>query len=221
MDQILSDLRDERMAGLRIVNNEGEDVEFGRSEYEVKDEASLLAVLRKVEELREDPPAAGKHGFSWLQPMGDIVRPLGHLEIGSGNLLLEVQSRTRLQTLRGLVESRAGDLVRHLGDSHQSVQDIVRDLPNRPPQPPPAAPTEGEREALLAWKTAHYKSWPDDPLPALGGKTARQAIRTPKGRDAVRNLLRTMEHSEEKEKKQSLPAYDFNILRRELGLDEE
>jgi hypothetical protein len=222
MERMVQGLHQEFVAGIKVVNNENEDVEFGRSEYGVQDQPALLTLFRSIEELREDTADnADTHGFSWLQPMGDILRPLGHVEIGGGRLILEAQSRTRLQTLRGLVESHAGRLLTHRGDTYESVGDILRNAPERSSRPESAVPSEAEREALLGWKTAHYQKWPDDPLPALGGKTARQAVRNAGGRTAVRDLLRMMENGEEKERKSGRPAYDFNILRRQLGLPEE
>jgi hypothetical protein len=220
LHRMLADLHRQSMEGLKVVNNEGEAVEFGRSEYEVTDDAALLSALRAVEVLREDAAGpAGTHGFTWLQPMGEMIRPFGHVEASAGRLLLEAQSRTRLQTLRGLIESNAGGLVRHVRDFYESVADILAAKRSGPAPASPAA--EIEREALLAFKSAHYKSWPDDPLPALGGKTARQAVRTKKGRQAVRDLLRMLENDEQREGKRGGVAYDFNVIRRELGLDEE
>jgi len=67
----------------------------------------------------------------------------------------------------------------------------------------------------------HYARWPDDNLPALGGKSARQAVKDPAGRKAVIDLLRMMENGEERKQAAGAPSYDFNIIRRELGLPEE
>jgi hypothetical protein len=73
-------------------------------------------------------------------------------------------------------------------------------------------PREVERELLLKLKGEHYAKWPDQSLPALHGKTARQA---------VIDLLRTMENGEERLRKEGRPAYDFSRLRKELGIAEE
>ena len=70
-------------------------------------------------------------------------------------------------------------------------------------------------------KAEHYARWPDDPLPALGGKTARQAVKTKAGRQAVLELIRDMEHDEAREARQGQPAFDFTGLRKTLGLEEE
>ena len=70
-------------------------------------------------------------------------------------------------------------------------------------------------------KAQHYSMWADDPLPALDGKTARQAVKSKSGRKAVLGLIRDMEHGEALEAKAGQPAFDFGPLRKTLGLAEE
>lgn len=75
-----------------------------------------------------------------------------------------------------------------------------------------------EAAAIQAFKQQHYAGWPNEPLPALKGKTPRQAVQTKAGRARLERLLDSMEEDE-----QSLAAafrFDFNALRRELGLGE-
>lgn len=65
-------------------------------------------------------------------------------------------------------------------------------------------------------KERHYAGWADQPLPALRGRTAREAVRTARGRERVDALLKSIEHGEA-----MLPAaerFDVSPLRRSLGL---
>jgi hypothetical protein len=211
---------------LKIVNKEGEEIEFGKAEYEVRDELALLAKLRSLEELHEESRGdSGTRGFAWIQPIGGSLRPLGSIEIGEGRLVLEAMSRTRLQTGRGLLESYAGPLLKHVGDSYTGMEEIKQkamggtspvEKESRPPIPP-----ELEREIVLKMKGDHYSQWVNDPLPALKGKTPRQAVKTAEGRKAVIDLLSTLENMEAREFRSGRPAYDVSILRRDLGLPEE
>ena len=70
--------------------------------------------------------------------------------------------------------------------------------------------------AILQYKAGHYGTWPDHPLPALEGKTPRQAMRTQEGQAKVERLLAELEHNEQA----SPPAerYDVDELRTALGL---
>jgi hypothetical protein len=92
---------------------------------------------------------------------------------------------------------------------------------SQPPESARPIPAEMEREIVLQMKAAHYATWPDDPLPALGGKTARQAVKTKSSRQAVLELIRDMEHGEARGAKQGQPAFDFTALRKTLGLEGE
>ena len=220
LHRVARDLFERNLAGLRVVNNEGEEVSLGNAEYQVSDKAALVAKFRSVEELEEDAP--GAESFTWLQPMGGQRRPFGHLELEGGTLRLEAMSRTRLETLRGLVEFHAGSLVKHLGDRYTTVDEIKESVLRGEKSPEPVAQpalSAEERKALEEMIHKHYAGWVNESLPALGGKTPRQAMRSRAGRESVIELLRLMENGELRKK--DGPVYDFNILRRELGLPEE
>jgi len=51
---------------------------------------------------------------------------------------------------------------------------------------------------LLEMKARHYADWADHPLPAFGGKTAREMARTKKGRERVGVMLKTLVHARRK-----------------------
>jgi hypothetical protein len=70
--------------------------------------------------------------------------------------------------------------------------------------------SEIERDLILKLKQEHYARWLDDPLPALAGRTPREAIRTAAGREQVEDLLRGIENSRERGRKQGEAAYDFS-----------
>jgi len=71
--------------------------------------------------------------------------------------------------------------------------------------------------ALLEFKQRYYTDWLDQPIPMLGGKTPRQAVRTARGREQVDALLKTIENGEAR----LAPGarLDLRPMRRELGLE--
>ncbi|MDE3164288.1 MAG: SEC-C domain-containing protein, partial [Acidobacteriota bacterium] len=218
----LTEIHERSIANVRFVNREGEDVTFGKAEYEILDEARLMAALRTVEELEEGDAKPGENRwFTWIPQLGGEKRPMGHVEIEAGELRLEAMSRTRLQTLRGLIETHVRDLVRHRGDRYRTFEEAKEELrqSGRAVEPKAAVSPEA-RAAVERVMAAHYAHWADEHLPALGGKTPRESLRTKAGRQAVIDLLRMMENGEQ-HKRTGDPAYDFNIVRRDLGLEEE
>jgi hypothetical protein len=56
-------------------------------------------------------------------------------------------------------------------------------------------------------------------LPALDGKTPRQAARTAKGRNQLVDLLKFIENGEERKRRLGEVAYDVSRLRAQLLLD--
>ncbi len=64
-----------------------------------------------------------------------------------------------------------------------------------------------------------YADWADQPLPALDGKTPREAIQTAEGLEQVKFLLHTYEHGEAQQAKaQQRPAVSYQFLWQELGI---
>jgi hypothetical protein len=220
----IRNLSDKWVKNLQVVNREGDAVEFCRADYSVLDEPALLAKLRLLPELLEEPGQPGEAHFAWLEAATQGPRSVyGHVQIGGGHLRLEAQSRTRLQLGRGLLEAHAGRLLKHQGDAYQSLDEIKRQMgaAGEPPERAQPIPAEVEREIILQMKAKHYATWADDPLPALGGKTARQAVQTKSGRKAVLDLIRNMENGEARRAKGGELAFDFTPIRKTLGLEED
>ena len=227
---VIRRLSQEWVKNLRMVNREGDALEFCHSDYAVLDEAALLAVLRALEELREEAGAPGAVRFGWLGPAeGDSRHVYGHVAVAGGKLRLEAQSRTRLMLGRSLLEAHAARLLKHEGDvcltqEEWKAQAMTAGAARNEDRPGEAAlpvPNEEERQVILEIKARHYSTWPDDPLPALGGRTARHAVKTKAGRQAVISLLREMEQDEARAAKRGDPAFDFGIIRQALGLPTE
>jgi hypothetical protein len=68
-------------------------------------------------------------------------------------------------------------------------------------------------------KDRHYRTWPDVPLPALGGRTPRHAARLKTLRPRLIDLLKDLENHEARDAGPDSPAYAFRWMWRELGLE--
>jgi hypothetical protein len=170
----------------------------------------------------EEPPDADESPpvFTFLRPGNPRYKSWDNTIVGHGRLFdttlqLETNSQARADTLRARVEAVCGDLISHRAREHAD------------PVSAKAAPVELDAAAelsspeaerlILDFKRRHYADWPDQPLPALGGRTAREAIRTAQGRRDVDVLLKEMEHLEQSAA--GGVAFDFAEIRRELGLE--
>jgi hypothetical protein len=207
---------------LELRNTDGEAILFTTDHFELEPGAraeveARLAALEGVEppEPGDDPPSydffrsGNRLHASWENTL------IGHVWLTDASLRLETNSRERAEALRRRVEEACGSLVRHRARAHADpLSPAVRSgVPARPPEPPPP---EAE-QILRELKERHYATWPDEPLPALRGKSPREAVRTARGRDAVDVLLKDMENHERRW--EGPGAFDFSRLRSELGLE--
>jgi len=225
--RVVADMQRESVRDLRVVNFEGDELEFSSATYQVLDEAKVAAALASAkvfEETTSPKDPRGQRNFGWLETgIEGPRRSYGHIEMHHGMLRLECNSRKRLSIGRQLVEKHAGQFLRHLTDQFKSLDEVKESALRsgaRPKKPNHELelPRDVKEKILLQHKTKHYGTWPDDPLPALQGRTPREAVRSEVGRRAVEELLRDFENHEERARKQGEPAFDFGPLRKELGL---
>jgi hypothetical protein len=90
--------------------------------------------------------------------------------------------------------------------------------PHGPARRGEGLPKEAADRIVLEHLEKHYSTWPDIALPALEGRTPREAGATAEGRARLEELLRDFENSAERERLAGRAAYDFSKLRLELGL---
>jgi len=195
-------------------NTDGEPFVLTTDHFEIApggrgDVAARIAALEGV--LPPDPGDA-EPTYDFLR--GDTL--LGQARVTGDGLRLETNSVARADALRHRIEKACAGLVRHRAREHSDPlsEPLRRDAADRPQDaPPPEA-----QQLVLELKRSHYAAWPEESLPALGGKSPLEAVQTPAGRGAVDVLLKEMENLEERSP--SGERFDFSELRRRLKLDE-
>jgi hypothetical protein len=80
--------------------------------------------------------------------------------------------------------------------------------------------SEDDRAMLQAFLEKAYLEWSDQPHRLLGGQTPRHAAASPSTRELVARLIAEMEATDPGLRRSSRRAYDYNILRGHVGLDE-
>lgn len=80
--------------------------------------------------------------------------------------------------------------------------------------------TEDSRKELVDIMEQHYLRWVDEKIPALDGKTPKEAVLTPEGQVQVSNLINDWENMQLREPNTQFP-FDFNKLRSVLGIENE
>ncbi len=204
---------------LRFSNTDGEELLFSKAVYQVIDEAAAMEALRRCPEFQSEFDREPE-SFVWLNA-GQTV--LGNIRVGTDELVLECNSRERLDRGKLLLSSIAGASLRHLRDEFTTQKELKSRAAAEPraarPPDQEEIPKEIRDQAIGRFIEEHYRTWPDVKLPALGGKTPRDAVKTEKGRKQVIAVLKDIENGEGRKKKAGEPFYDVARLRAELGLD--
>ena len=119
-----------------------------------------------------------------------------------------------------MIEALAGAAVTFRATSLEDVDQALERHRARPPKPVPRSPVAPEIEAEVIGKfmEQHYSGWIDTPLPALDGRTPREAAGVKAARPKLISLLKHMESMSERARRQGRPAYDFGWMWGELGL---
>jgi tetratricopeptide (TPR) repeat protein len=214
-----AELRQADWSALRIVSHEGDPLLLSRAVYKVTDPSELQRALEACDAwVREDDDPPGE--YHWLEPEESDGgrRVLGRVQLQSGRLTLECMTRQRLERGKELLQSLAGGALRHLGDELKDVKSELKSMPAEDAEPS-SLPPEIEAQVVQKFLAEHYRKWPDMSLPALDGKTPREAAALPEYRGKLIELLKRLENGEEHNRREGRPWHDVSSLRAELGVE--
>jgi hypothetical protein len=144
---------------------------------------------------------------------------IGVVVTSQNELRIETNSTRRGNALRRQIEKAGRGLI----TGHERTQTDAADLfaKSRDDETPRAAPEPVNPEfqaVILNEKINFYENWINTSIPALGGKTPKQAVRSLRGRKSVDALLKTIENGEARQPEAT--RYDVNILRRALKMED-
>lgn len=200
------------------VTAEGDEVVLCRAVFDVRDRAALETALANHPELERQDDGS----YAWLAEKADEAgfrRGFGTFVLQKARVVLETVSRERAERGRALLEAAAGPAVAYRATSSESVQRALERRPARQARPEDEVPPEAAAEIVQAFYERHYRGWLDEPLPALDGRTPREAARLKSARPRVIALLKDMENGSARERLAGRPAYDFGWMWSPLGLE--
>jgi hypothetical protein len=157
----------------------------------------------------------------FITSLGDGSLVLGGVELKDKTLVLSVNSRERSDRGRALLSKTLGGLVGQPLVEMRSIEQLMasQDVP----LPPKLDMSEEERSAIIHDSLdRHYRDLLDQPMPMLGNKSPRAAVRTAKGRGKVVDWLKTLENHAAKfaGRNGEIANYSFNWIWTELGVAE-
>ncbi len=227
----LTALWDEAVRGLlqaprpHLQNTEGDPLVLTEDAYafDPADRDAVLKQLREFPDGEEDDsePEATTRRFGFCTPGEEGLTRIAGVVVHERTLAVDANSTRRADEMRARLEESLGERVRFVERTETDPWEIIDTGESEEEEEEPAAPEIPAEEAaklILGFKEKHYATWPDTPLPALGGVTPREAARD-KRRKVYRELdlvLRDIERGEAREPFEQ--RYDVQALRRELGL---
>jgi hypothetical protein len=234
-----------RCAAPSLFTAEGDPLVDGRTSWRITEPATALELLDDPPQLAwvgESEDGSGE-AFQWTVPreqlrMSETPLPPGALRFESSltelpgrvclatfelidqELRCTAVSEARLDAAIELMRQRLGALA-VLRD--RSILPIEADLSSPGPdhsqqqRKPPTAPA-ADRDVEHQLLNDHYRRWLDEPLPALEGRSPREASRGTQ-RDELELLLRGIENRVERARRGGAAWPDLSWLREELGLN--
>ncbi|HEX4754648.1 MAG TPA: hypothetical protein VH661_02715 [Candidatus Dormibacteraeota bacterium] len=203
---------------LVVHNTDGDELVFHRLTYGVTsprtafDALAPLALDRTPDDLLVEAEfdAAGaltKATVPWLKSGNTKHRSwentiLGNIHIDGRTLVAEVNSAERAAALRSILDSMTGAGIEYRETDVATVDEMrartppVRNSADQDEGAADVAAFEASPEGqhmMAEMLRHHYHDWPQTPLPALGGKTPLQSVRSRDGREIVESLLCEME----------------------------
>ena len=215
-----------------LKNTDGEPLVTTRVSFHVDDVAALVRALDGGEPDGIERCDDGTWAWSGNNAGGQLTS-LGAMNLQGETLALEANSVERGARGRALLERLAGSVIQHRATTHEDVRRRVVEsvtahaLGRKDPNE--AKPEASKRrldpevaEALVAEHYGrHYRAWIDEPVPALDGRTPREASKLPALRSRLEGLIHGLEGMYEDALKRGEPAYDPSWMWDELDLDEE
>ncbi|MBW2612221.1 MAG: SEC-C domain-containing protein [Deltaproteobacteria bacterium] len=199
----------------QLCNTDGHPMEIHRLIYEVSSAEDVfeklydLCVTMTSEELWTDAKRDNngriirveipwdRQGHKASPGMPNTI--LGRIVIDGQRLTAEVNSAERAQALRHEIDARLGDGCRFKVDEIQDLDSMMSKhaagtAENKPSKEHEELMQHPEVQAQLDGMIGkHWESWVDDNIPALGGESPREAVKTADGREAVEALLQGAE----------------------------
>lgn len=194
----------------------GHEVKFTTLSWEVVDRGAVLRALAGIQRI---VPREGE-ADRWTFRDGDGGPESswrGDVDLEADRLVCQTPTVEDGVQLKALIEDASEGALREAQVTTQSLTEAMAQhgaALDAPEEPVP----EELNDAALDFYARHYRDWLDEPVPALGGRTPRQAARIEAEHEGLTGLLKGLETMYTSALSQGLPAYDPTWMWEELGL---
>lgn len=223
-------------AEIQLSNSDGDDVQFHDLRFPLASGVTQKAIAKRLDRVKVFEPEGSKF-WNWLavckgksgkaggglmlDKQMDGATVLGTLELKGKALLVNVNSATRAVRVEALVTEACGDLLKRPLTAIRTMEQMRSEHHDDGAQDgADAIPPEIARELMQEHLDRHYREALNAPIPALGGKSPRAAVRTAVGRKKVVEWLKYLENGSARHGDGPIAGYDFGWMWDELRLQD-
>lgn len=213
------------MQGPQFVTPEGDPLVEANDVYEHTALDEIRQRLEAASDFEREPAAQGDADgslhFIWRETRRGQPRPalgeriLAMLILTPVTLEVTTLSRQRQAACRRRLTQLLGRRIQLLSSRVKSLEEMLSE-----PRPPVDLPAPVVPPELVAQMEEQIlRSWLDESIPALGGLSPRQAVKTAKGRQAVLGLIAYITRQQDRRHMPpSLISPDYRKAKKLLGL---
>lgn len=202
----------------RLHTTTGEPVVMSKAMFEIRDNDAIAIAMPKIKGF--EPHESGYTWYDKRKPDGSATI-LGTVKIENKRLVLESNSKKRLERGKKLIVKALGNAVVHKLDAFQDPMEAIKALEDKPTRHENELPMEIQQQLYTQYMQKHYEGWFQDRIPMLDDHTPLEAIKTQQGKEKVIELLKLYENGEERNRQDGRPVYDLGWVWQRLGLKKE
>jgi len=218
-----------RTGGVSFVIPEGDALVSMSACYRHTNLAEIRQILTKADDFgldddAEADPDSALH-FPWFETDSDkpgLFVPIGqrvlaHLTVTANTLDVDAMSQERMERCSQRLEQLLGERI-YLAE--HKIEPVERTGQKSKPQRQPAKFVTPSPEVIVQFEEQMLRQWIDESIPALGGLTPRQAVKTPEGRQQVLELIEESEQMQGRMKNvPGMFAPDYGKVKQMLNLE--
>ena len=224
-----------------LYNSHGEDIVFLSLHYPLLPgvtDAQVREVLNSVPDLHAESPdywnwlaprdvspnhlrTKGRSGLAFMTVHDDGSLSLGSLQLTDKRLKLFVNSENRAERGRAMLAPALDGLVGEPLVERQDREQAMNERADEANALSSNIPAEEQRRIVHESMDNFYRKQLDEPIPALGDISPRQATKSAKGREKLVAWLKRLENIVARHKPpEPMAGYDTSWLWKELGIED-
>lgn len=225
----------------RICNTDGDDMIPQELIYQIDsiitafEKLHVLDIISTKEELLRDA-ILGEDGklkeveFSWQKEGNKKHKSwdntiLGHIKLTDRKMVISVNSNKRAEKIKKIVNKSLGKSAVYknsvIEDLTPYLEGKIKSSPRDPEEQNTLMNNPEVQEKIKEMNMNRWAHWVNEKIPALGGKTPKQASKSKDGKELLDGLLMDFERNVNTRPQIGVTFETFQKIRKDLGIEKE